>query len=58
MCELRHTSLVVQKIHRARERTKIDKDIPESAATRAVNLPQGQPATEEPGSPTGGTEIF
>ena len=49
MCELPHTSLVVQKMHRARERSKVDKDIPESAATRAVNLPQAQPATEEPG---------
>jgi hypothetical protein len=27
----------------------VDKDIPESAATRAVNLPHAQPATEEPG---------
>jgi hypothetical protein len=49
MCELRHTSLVVQKMHRARERSMVDKDIPESAATRAVNLPHAQPATEEPG---------
>ena len=48
MCELRYTSLVVQKkVHRARERSKVDKDIPESAATRAVNLPHAQPATEE-----------
>ena len=29
-----------------RERSKIDKDIPASAATRAVNLPHAQPATE------------
>ena len=58
MCELRYTSLVVQKMHRARESSKIHKDIHESAATRAVNLPQAQPATEEPGSPTGGIEIF
>src|SRR6266566_5283120 len=49
MCELPHTSLLVQKMHRARERSKVDKDIPESAATRAVNLTHAQPATEEPG---------
>jgi hypothetical protein len=49
MCELPHTSLVVQKMHRARERSKVDKDIPESAATHAVNLSHAQPATEEPG---------
>jgi hypothetical protein len=40
------------------ERIKIDKDIPVSAATRAVNLPHAQSATEEPGRPTGGAEIF
>jgi hypothetical protein len=52
MCELRHTSLVVQKMHRARERSKIDKDIPETA-TRAVNLPHAQPANRGAGESYG-----
>src|SRR5262249_15137867 len=42
MCELCHTSVTVQKMHRARERSKIDKDIPGSAASRAVNLPHAE----------------
>jgi len=58
MCDLRHTSLVVQKSVEREERIKIDKDIPVSAATRAVNLPHAQSATEEPGRPSLDAHVF